>query len=251
MGSFPEITWYDYDILKPVPDLGELLARVAWAADDNGVLRGIRLDGGRVSALRSRWMARTASEDVGPAITAPLSDIAALIRMGTAVRMTTTDQKMILALDEQTQVTTTVILDPWPNLAEKLEAITQEGSFVINRQRFVDALERMKIFVRNDRLPVVRATLRPGAIAFWMIGGVTGEVEDNAVVTDQDGLEEGVLFFNPEWMARLLDSFESSSVRVEFSRNHGYPMRVTVPGVDEYETWMVRNNPQEAESDES
>ena len=145
-GEFPSVEWHPLDAMRSAHDLSSRIDQVAWATEDHGVLSGVRIDGTHLLALSHRRAARVAcaiawDPDMEPVV-AVLSSLAPLIKLGTDIRMAVIENKIVLALDDRTQIKSTVLLGDWPDLLERLEEIPMTGSFQVAKQRWIDGLSK-------------------------------------------------------------------------------------------------------------
>ena len=110
-GDYPKVEWYPVTTMAPAQELASHIDAVAWATEDHGVLSGVRIDGKHLLALSHRVAAQIGCEvDVaGDPVVALLEPIVPLIKLGTDIRMGVREERIVLALDESTQVTSSAL----------------------------------------------------------------------------------------------------------------------------------------------
>ena len=240
-GEYPTVHWFDYEQMSDASELGNKIASVAWATEDDasGVLSGIKIDGKWLEALSSKNAARIQCEiESDVTVIAVLKSLVPLVKSGSRLRMMTQEGRIVVALDEMTQVTSTTVLGEWPNLVERLERFEFPNSVTIRKTRFTEALSRVLSFVRNDRLPRVRVTLTSDSIDCVLTGTLNGDVQDSCAINSRSGIEEDVTFyFNPTWLLEAIDTFPGASVKIEYNGSL-QPIRLTEPSTS-YEAYVM------------
>jgi DNA polymerase III sliding clamp (beta) subunit (PCNA family) len=242
-GEFPKIDWYDPDEMVEAHDLGNKIASVAWAAEADATppINGIHINGKTLEALSSKQCAQIACEiPVDEAVTAVIKDLVPLIKMGTDLRMMARNGKIMLALDEATQVTATTVLGAWPNLTDKMKAIQFTDSFVIPKKRLVEGLDRMLGFVRNDRTPRIFFTINEASVDMSLIGSIQGQIQDSCRLSDRQGpdIEKPVEFvFQPVWLKEAIETFPGATVKAHFA-DPRKPIRLEEPSTS-YEAFVI------------
>jgi DNA polymerase III sliding clamp (beta) subunit (PCNA family) len=241
-GEYPEVPWYDYEEMSDAAELGAKVSAVSWATegDAQGVLSAIKIDGGWLEALSSRNAARIKCDiEAEATVYAVLKTLVPLIKSGSRLRMATTKEgRVIVALDETCQVTSTTVLGQWPNLVERLEKFEFPNTVTIRKMRLAEALGRVLSFVRNDRLPKVMVTLTKDSIDVVLRGTMNGDVQDSCAIANRTGsTEDVVFFFNPTWLLEAIETFPGASVLVEFN-GPLQPIRLSEPSTS-YEAYVM------------
>jgi DNA polymerase III sliding clamp (beta) subunit (PCNA family) len=242
-GEFPNIPAYDFDEMVSAGELAERIEQVSWAVGDNGVTAGIHIDGHSLTAI-SGTVAATVECSVGvdAPVTAHLSTIAPLVKSGSNVRMAARDGRLVVALDETAQITSTVLLDPWPNAVERLAGMDFPHSFTVNRGRWKEGLERMLVFVRNDRFPKMNLELSDGKMLLHFGASITGEAQDGCAIGSYSGPSDVTKFvFNPHLLIAALDAHPGTNVLVHFGGPR-QPFMFTDPG-SSYRAWVIGFDP--------
>jgi len=241
MGEYPQFAPIDVDEMKDAQELASKLEMVAWAADDQGgVLSGTYIDGEYLVSMTTKMAARAHCViDAEEAVVAIMRPLVPLIKLGTTIRMKVLENKLVIALDEASQVTSTVILQPYPvHGLEQLGKLPHDSGFTVGKQRFIDGLTRLLVAVRNDRLPRCSVNILDGQL-HMSLRSDSGEIEDACIVSDQTWTVQKDLLFNPTWLIDALESFNSSTVKVRYMENNSKsPLHLTTPD-GEYETWVM------------
>jgi DNA polymerase III sliding clamp (beta) subunit (PCNA family) len=241
VGEYPNVPWFDYDSMTEATELGTKIASVAWAVegDAQGVLSGVKIDGDWLEGMSSKNAARIrCNVATDRPVIAVLKTLVPLIKGGSKLRMMAQEGRLVVALDETAQVSSTTVLGQWPNLVERLEKFEFPNSVTINKTRLVDALKRVLSFVRNDRLPKVLITFTKDSVDVVLDGTLNGDVQDSCVMTSRSGSEEDVTFiFNPNWILEAIDTFPGASVRMDFN-GPLMPIRLSEPSTS-YEAYVM------------
>ena len=250
-GEFPRIPWYDYDEMTEAMELSNKIASVAWCveSDEQGILSGIKIDGSWLEALSSKNAARIACEVEAKGddpVIAVVKSLVPLIKSGSKPRMMTDTGRIIIALDEQAQVTSTTVMGAWPNIVSRLEAFDFPHSVTMRKSRMTDALKRVLSFVRNDRLPKVKLTFTADSVDVVLDATLNGDVQDSCAMIGRTGPEgrdgEEVSFvFQPSWLLESIETFPGATVRIDFN-NPMQPIRLSEPSTS-YEAYVMPMNP--------
>jgi DNA polymerase III sliding clamp (beta) subunit (PCNA family) len=241
VGEYPLVPWHDYDQMSEATELADKVASVAWAVENDaqGVLSGIRIDGEWLEGLSSKNAARIRCDVVNDKpVVAALKTLVPLIKGGSRVRMMALEGRLVVALDETSQVSSTTVLGAWPNLVERLEKFEFPNSVTIRKTRLVEALKRVISFVRNDRLPTVLVTFTSDSVDVVLKGTLNGDVQDSCAMSARSGSQEDVTFiFNPNWILEAVDTFPGASVQIDFNSSL-QPIRLSEPSTS-YEAYVM------------
>lgn len=246
VGSYPAFGPRDMDGMVPAQELASRLEQVAWATGDTGVLQGVLVDGEQIVAMDSRRAARVPCIiPVDAPVVAMLATLVPLIKLGTDIRIMVEENKVFLALDESCQVTSTVIMQPYPDAVKRLASLPLNDGFTMARTRLIEALNRLLIGVRNDRVPRAMLTVTKGALDMRLIATGAGEFEDSAAITnDNEETEERKFIFNPNTLIEALSSIGGGNVKIRYGTNR-QPWHLV--GSDGYESWVMCIDPSVAE----
>jgi len=246
-GEFPRIEWYDPAEMIEAHELGNKVAAVAWAAESDATppINGVHINGKTLETLSGKQCASIACEiPVSDPVTAVIKDLVPLIKMGTDLHMMARDGKIMLALDEATQVTASTVLGEWPNLTAKMEAIEFTDSFVLPKKRLTDALDRMLAFVRNDRIPRVFFVITQDSIDISLIGSINGQIQDSCRLVDRKGpnIDKPVEFvFQPVWLREAIETFPGANIKAQFI-SPMKPIKLEEPSTS-YTAFVIGMNP--------
>ena len=246
VGTYPTFGPRDVSGMVPAQELASRLEQVAWATGDSGVLQGVFVDGEQIMAMDSRRAARVPCViPVDAPVVGMLATLVPLIKLGTDIRIMVEDSKIYLALDESCQVASTVIIQPFPNAIASLGVLPLDDGFTMSRTRLIEALNRLLIGVRNDRVPRASLTVTKGALDMALIATGAGEFEDSAAITnDAEEHEDRKFIFNPNTLIEALSSLGGGNVKVKYGTNR-QPWHLV--GSDGYESWVMGIDPSVAE----
>ncbi len=244
LGEYPHIPWHDPDDgMLEAHELASKLQAVAWAIDEQSAppICGVRIDGEWLEGLTSKQAARIKAEiPVDVPVNAMLKELLPLVRIATDLKMKAEAGKIILALDETAQVTSTTVLGPWPNLSSHMAKMEFTDSMTIPKKRLAEGLERMLGFVRNDRLPRVFFVVTEDSIDLSLIGSINGQIQDSCRLVDRQGpeIEKPVEFiFNPIWLKEAVESFPGSTIKIKFT-NPLKPLLMEEPSTS-YQSFFI------------
>jgi len=241
VGSYPEFGPIKLEGMTPAQELASSVEAVTWACDDSGKLAGVLINGEDLIALDGKVAARINCEVSTEApIVALLSPLVPLLKLGTNIHIKGVENKLVIALDDTTQITTTLILEPFPDIIDRMRAIELPDSFQVNRQRLIDGLSRLTTFIKSsDRLPVCELRISQDLCEVGLTSD-SGEVQDACVITDQTMSQDKTFKFNPNRLIQALESFKSSTVTIRYTPElpTRKPVHIANPS-GEYEVWVI------------
>lgn len=240
-GNFPTWEPEPYESMTSAQEIAATIEQVAWAVGESGVLQGVHIDGEQMVGTNGQALAAIApcKVPIDTPITAVLKPIMPLLKMGTDIRIKVIENKIHVALDDQTQIRSTVVLLPYPDVVKALSRSELPSSFLVTRTRLIEALNRLLLVNRNDNLPRCKITIREGSIEVSLTGE-KADIQDATMVAGQTFHEDHTYTFNPYWVVDVLESFTCKDVRI----NHlvGYPTKtpfhLTDPG-GAYQAWIM------------
>jgi DNA polymerase III sliding clamp (beta) subunit (PCNA family) len=238
-GSYPEWQPIDFVGMTEAQELASRIESVVWACDESGHFAGSHIDGKFLTSINGRSMAAmTVCEiDVDAPVTALLKPLVPLLKLGTEIRIKVVESRIYVALDDKTQITSTVINKPWPNMVDALQKRPLPNSFSVKRQRVIDAINRLMIVA--DRTPVCHITVKDGQLDF-LLKSDSGEMSDACVTNDSEHTEDHLYKYNPAWVIKIFESFSCAMVKVRYNPETPtkHPFHLSDPASG-YEAWLM------------
>ena len=238
-GDYPVFPEYPLSGMSEAQPLASLLEQVAWSVEDDSptAIRGVLIDGKRLLAVSQTRAAIVECEvPVDEPIAVSLTTIAPLVKLGTRIRIRVTKGKLQLALDETTQMTTTIFEDEFPEIIDVLLSFELPGMFKVSKTRWLDALGRLMIFAQTDRIPRMRSRISDGTMLLSLGSVGTGEVQDGIALLTHEG-EDDDRDFDPQRLVEALNAFPGSTVVV----NYGETKRpfLFIDPTGSYRNWVM------------
>ena len=109
-----------------------------------------------------------------------------------------------------------------------MEKIDLPHEFKVNRQRLLDALNRVMAFTNGDRFPRINLNVLSDRLIISLTEARDGDITDSIALTSWKGDGAVEFCFNPAWLAKALDTFPGAEVKVNFKTNI-LPLRLTEP----------------------
>jgi len=210
MDGFPEFKPFDTADMSQVDNLARCMKQVAWAVGDTSPLNGIHLDGTSVVGCSQERMAEVpCTVPVDEAITVPLSALSAAIKNTSEVHMRASDDRLYLRTDEDTLMTSSILVDKYPNLdvlramAAKCDAHAEVSISAVS-----DAVSRMLVLCKTDRYPRIVIAMSPGAMSISMDVPDLGQVEETLDIIGAE--KEQTFHFTPRNLMSALGSCHAS-----------------------------------------
>lgn len=206
VGEYPMVDPFDASKLVVAPDLARRLAQVGWAADarGSGVLSGVHLDGEMLIACnRSSLVMVPCIVPVDRPVTAPLVELAALIKNTSEVMIRAADDHLELMPDWHTQATSVIYTEQYPNVRGLMND-NSTGQMIVNADHLLAALERVLVLVKAERYPVTTVVISENAMTLTVdvpgVGKVAAELD---VVGGETG-EPFQISFSPDVLKMAL-----------------------------------------------
>ena len=230
-GEYPIVNWYEYDDMDDAFELAGKIKSVAWAIEDGAVapISGIRIDGEWIEAMCSKQMARVQCKvKTDEPVIAVVKTLAPLISDGSRVRIKALEGRVVVALDETAQVTSSTVLGNWPDLSSRIEKLDLPEGFTINRERLLGALSRIIAFTNGDRFPRINFHVGSDRVSLSLTEAKDGDISDVMTLSSRQGDSDVEFCFNPVWLQRAIDTFPGAEVQIRFL-NAKMPIRLIEP----------------------
>lgn len=236
--SYPEFGPLEIDGMGEAQELASRIEQVSWACDKHGKMAGIYLDGDYMVGACTKQAARAHCKvETDHPVVAPLGSLSGLIKVGTQIRMGVHENRLVLALDEASQVTTSLILEQYPDVAKAMSVFPLECKMLIPKTRVQAAMDRLLLFVRNDRLP--RCAIDIFDNELWATLETEGSKAQDVIEITSSAPGERRFIFNPQIIRGGLESFGGAFVEVHYSAGQKLlPWHLVDPSGD-YECWLM------------
>lgn len=179
--SFPKFGWFDESKLVAVPGFAKKCQQVAWAVDPKSApLSGVHIDGeSLVGCDRNRLAEVPIKVPVDHAITAPLTALAGVIKNTDEIKLAAIGNKLYLMTDNDTQATSILYMDPYPNVGGLRELMRKaDRSAKINVEPFVEIVERMLTLCKTERYPLLSLRFERDLLRIKMDVPDMGRIDD-------------------------------------------------------------------------
>lgn len=183
-GDYPAIELLPPATLNAAQGFARRMAQVAWACDKNvtNTLGGVHVDGQFLYGCNRQVAAKVPCPVVlDHPITAPLSELSALIKNTSEVNIRATDTKLYLMPDPYTQMSSVLYADKYPSINAIFDREQYTHTLSVNVEALKAALDRMLILVKSERFPVTTIEIAEGVMRLVMevveVGRIADEVE--------------------------------------------------------------------------
>jgi DNA polymerase III sliding clamp (beta) subunit (PCNA family) len=248
-GEFPVIKTFDTAVLSEANEFAQKVAQVAWAAhkDLSTILGGVHIDGDHILACDRQVAAISACKvPVPKPVTAPLWALSAMLRNASDVRLGATDRALHIALDAESQATTRLYEGTYPDVIA-LRRTNFTGRASVPVKPAVEALQRMLVVARTERMPSVKLTFNIGLVKSLVfdLEVEKGRIQDTIDISgDYDDPFE--IMFTPNLLIPAIENSRDESV--EFQFGHPDPTKaslspVRISDTKEYEVLLTPRQP--------
>lgn len=224
-GEFPTVTEFPTDDLSQAHDFAQKASQVTWACDKDGILSGVYCDGESLIGCNRTTAAIIPCEmPIDKPIVVPLWNIGTVLRSASDVRLAARERELHIMLDSESQATSRLIEGEYPPV-KKLRRDDYTGEAVLPTAAITDAMNRMLVVARSERLPTIKLTFNVGSTKSLTLDldvPDTGRIQDTVDITGtyDDSFE---IFFTPAHFMPALENARAEQVTMKF----GHPDRAT------------------------
>lgn len=225
ISEFPRVGWFDPDGMVLVEDFATRVHQVAWATkkDAHNALTGVHIDGQSLIGCDGHNLAVVpCAIPFEEPITVPLRPLLASLKDTGPVHLRATETRLELMPDADTQMSSQVITDPYPNV----RAIMRDefsGEFTVERDELIEALSRILVLAKTERYHKAQFRVRPDLLRFRV-------KEENGVMTDECAINGGndfTFFINPTNVSNSLRASRATKVRIQYGPSDRIPIRIS------------------------
>jgi len=217
--TFPRFDEFDSTGLEVVTNLAQRVQQVAWACQhDAGVLAGVHIDGERLVGCDKVKLAEVpCAVPVETPITVPLQALSGVMKNTAEVRMRATAEHLQLMTDDDTQATSVIYADPYPNVAGlRAAADRHPHAITIGVEPLMQVLQRQMVLCKGERYPAVKLTFSDGAFAVEMDVPELGAIEDE-LDCDGGSTTSMEMWFTPTILLGALQVAKAPSVTISYA----------------------------------
>ena len=248
-GDFPVIKAFDGTILGEANEFAQKIQQVAWAAhkDLSTILGGVHIDGEHLIACDRQVAAIVpCAVPLPKPVTAPLWAISTMLRNASDVRLGATDRALHIALDTESQATTRLYEGTYPDV-KALRRNNFTGRATVPVKPAAEALQRMLVVGRSERIPVVKLTFNTGLVKSLVfdLEVEKGRIQDTVDISgDFDDPFE--ILFTPGLLIPAIEN--SKDETVDFQFGHPDPAKaglspIRISDTKEYEVLLTPRSP--------
>lgn len=219
VGEYPKIPTYKPQDLPIVQNLAKRLKQVSWATrkKGDGILSGVHMDGEYLVATdASKSAIVPCVVPIEHPVTAPLADIASLIKNTGEVRMRARDTYLEVSPDIYTQTTSRLLAgQDYPNFRQILDYDKYNGSVTVNAESLKSALERMLVITKAEKMPVTTIKIGLNVMHLEMEEPEVGKIADEIECTG-GSTEEFLMSFTPQNLADAVNASGRPTVILDY-----------------------------------
>lgn len=223
VSEFPNIVRYDPDELVAVRDLSRRLAQVAWATDAKAlnILAGVHLNGKQLIATDKNAAVVVPCEvPISRPVTAPLNEIASLIKNTSEVHMFADDTHMWVSPDQWTQTTCTLHAGDYPDVPKLLEGFEKRftGKLIAECETLKAAIDRSLVLVKSERYPRTTVEIGEGTMKLTVEVPGVGKIADEIDIQggQPPGAEPFIFLFAPDYLKRAVEASGRQTIELRY-----------------------------------
>ena len=184
--DYPIIPEFSQEGMVEANEFSDKVEQVAWAADKkHAILAGVHIDGTRLIGCNQGGVAVIpCAVSIDAPATVPLASLATLLKGATDVKLRVAEKALHIALDSETQATSRLIEGAYPDVDRVLRD-DFVGNVQVDKGSFLDALNRMLVLVRVERMPAMQITFDGSGL----IKMLTFDMDVDQVGRMQDSVE--------------------------------------------------------------
>lgn len=228
LGGVPQpVERFDSSAMVEATALASRVSQVAWATKRGGSdpLAGVRITGDHLLACDSVSAARVPCKvDLTAPVTASLFVLAPLIKPYPDLHLRATDKRLLIEVDEDTQITTALIDGTYPDVDRFLDAPFLGGTFGVHRPLLADVIQRALVLHRGERdIPMCRLVLNGDVLDVTLevaeVGSITDQIE---VVGDGSSID---LWLTPATVLNAMSGCAGDDIQISHQGDPLKPIR--------------------------
>jgi DNA polymerase III sliding clamp (beta) subunit (PCNA family) len=221
---FPIIPDYDAADLGEVEGMARKLKMVSFAAQHKGkgALSGLYIDGTNITACNGNQLARVACKvPVLEPVVLPIAPLGGVLKNTDTVLMGYLDGRFVFQTDAETQITSTVITDKYPDVERfvELRKIHDDAKVTFSTNVMAGVLERMLALCGDEEYPRVRMRFQPDAIQLGMHVEAVGQITDEIPMVEYSSEPPGdakTYVMMPQYLLQVLSAWQKSDFPLEY-----------------------------------
>lgn len=219
---FPIIPTYDEAQLGEVEGMAKRIKQVAFAVQPkaNSPLAGLHITGNHIIGCNGNQLARVhCPVPVTEAVTLPLAPLAGVLKNTDVVLMGYLDNRFVFRTDAETQVTSTVITDPYPNVMQfaALREQWDDATATFNRDEMRSLLERMLALCSEEEYPRIKVRFFEDTIKVGMDVPAVGQMTDELPAKCEPAPAESLTYtMSPKYLLDVLTVWPANEVILEY-----------------------------------
>lgn len=228
-GEYPVFNPFAADDLATVPGLARRLTQVAWATETkgSGILGGVHIDGEYLYGCDRQNLAMVpCTVPVDRPVTAPLTDIAALIKNTSEVTMRASDSHIELMPDAWTQTTCILFAADYPKVKNLLNKTKPSGEVFVIAEALTAALDKMLVLVKAERYPTTTIKIGDGVMNLEMEVPEVGKIADEIEVVGGEQSGQFIVTFSPDCLKQALMASGREKVTIKYGPTNLSPIMV-------------------------
>lgn len=243
MDSFIYPTWEisAMEDLREAPDFGASITRVEWAASKSGPapLNGVRLDGEYIIATDRYRVARTPCKiDLpnGP-IVIPAWTVGRLLKPVGDVLIGMDGNLFVAMPDDYTQIKTVTIAEKYPEI-EKIFAIEYNQEVKLQKNIFIETINKAAGFAGADRAPIVTLIIGQGEFAVMLHNREVGLFGDVMEIPGEADHKRIQIKITPQMLISGLVNAPGNSVTFRYNTDN-IKLPLGINGENGYQAWVA------------
>lgn len=217
---YPDWDAFDPEKLEVVPDLGQRIKQVEWAAmeDHEVIFAGIHLDGEHIIATDRIRLVKVPceAEPIYKPITIPAGVLKPLMTGLRDVAVGIDNGNFLMMPDPSTQIRTSIYdRDYPPGVKATFDRHEWPNKISVQKSAFIEIIERAAVFTGNDRSPKLDVIVGKGELAVMCSDAEMGLLGD---VIDVKGADHNrfKMVFTPRNITDALVAAPSSEVDIYY-----------------------------------
>lgn len=233
--EFPAVTAFSTDNMSEANDFAQKVSQVAWAtAKDNSIISGIHITGTHLVATdRNAAAFLPCIVPIDEPVTVPIPILAPILKAATDVNLKVYDDRLLIMLDAESQSKCAIIEGAFPPVTNLLRD-DYTGKITLPKTAFVEAINRLLVVGRSDRMPVVVVTITPGLIPTMVLdleASDSGRIQDTIDIGGEVE-DEFKLGLTPGYIVPAIEASKSESVTFQYGnadpkKSPNVPIRIT------------------------